>query len=87
MTIIRITQEHSNTHTEFELLPDCKPMPAENFELARQWGGQGLLDNFTASFIVLIENQRNYYAAIRNIMERKNAAGLQLVSRRDESTG
>lgn len=87
MTIIRITQEKSNTHTEFELLSGFRFMPAENFELARQWGGQGLLDRNTANFIVHLENRRNYYAGIMKLMERKNAAGLQLVSRRDESLG
>lgn len=80
MTIIRITQKNSISHTEFTLLPDYKVMPAENFELARQWAAQGLLDDFTASFLMLLENQRNYYAAIRQITERKNASGLQLVS-------
>lgn len=89
MIIIRINQENSVVHTDFALLPDYKVMPRTHYELAKQWAEAGLLDKFSASFMALIENQRNYYTAIRRCMEWRdgNAAGLQLVPRRSADTG
>ena len=77
MTIIRITQEKSSAHTEFRLLPDYIPMPRINFELAREWARAGLLSEFDAAHLMMLENQRNYYAAIRDITARMGTQRLE----------
>jgi hypothetical protein len=79
MAIIRITQAKSLTHTEFHLMPDYVPVPRVNFELAKEWAEKGMLTPFDSSFIMLLENQRKNYAAIRRITEGAHAAHLQLV--------
>jgi hypothetical protein len=76
MTIIRITQKDSITHTEFELREDYKPMPEANFDLACQWADSGLLTEFDAGHLMMLENQRNYYAAIRQIRESKECCSF-----------
>lgn len=73
MMIIRITQANSITHTEFRLLEDYVVIPQENFELAVAWAEKGLLDEFTKSFLMLIENQQNYYAALRRLAAHETA--------------
>jgi len=77
MTIIRITQEKSNAHTEFKLMPDYIPVPRINFELAKDWAQKGLLSKFDAAHIMMLENQRNYYAAIRDITARMGSARVE----------
>jgi len=77
MTIIRITQEKSNAHTEFKLMPDYIPVPRINFELAREWAAKGLLSEFDAAHLMMLENQRNYYAAIRDITARMGSARVE----------
>jgi hypothetical protein len=77
MIIIRITQEKSNAHTEFQLLPDYIPVPRINYELAREWAEKGLLSKFDAAHLMMLENQRNYYAAIRDITARMGAQRLE----------
>lgn len=77
MTIIRITQEKSSAHTEFQLLPDYIPMPRINFELAKDWAEKGLLSEFDAAHLMMLENQRNYYAAIRDITARMGSARVE----------
>jgi len=77
MTIIRITQEKSNAHTEFKLMPDYIPVPRINFELAKDWAEKGLLSEFDAAHLMMLENQRNYYAAIRDITARMGSARVE----------
>lgn len=67
MVIIRISQAKSINHTEFKLMPDYKPVPLINFELAKDWAGKGLLDPFSSSFVMLIENLQNYFKALRDL--------------------
>ena len=67
MTIIRIIQAKSIAHTEFKLMPDYRPVPRINFELAKEWAHKGLLEPFDASFVQLIQNMMNFSEAVRNI--------------------
>lgn len=67
MTIIRIIQAKSIAHTEFKLMPDYRPVPRINFELAREWAHKGLLEPFDASFVELIQNMMNFTEAVRRI--------------------
>ena len=67
MTIIRITQARSITHTEFRLGHDYRPVPLENFRLAREWADQGLLAPTDAHHLLLIENMMNWIEAKRKV--------------------
>ncbi len=67
MTIIRVIQAKSIAHTEFKLMPDYRPVPRINFELAKEWAHKGLLEPFDASFIELIQNMMNFAQAVRRI--------------------
>ncbi len=44
MTSVVIRQADSINHTIFIILPSCKPFPIENYEIAKKWMAQGLLD-------------------------------------------
>ncbi len=72
MTIIRIIQEKSIVHTEFNLLDDYRVYPAENLALAKAWASMGLLDRASVALINLIENLQNYFTALRNLQEIKS---------------
>jgi len=67
MTIIRIIQAKSIAHTEFKLMPDYRPVPRINFELAKEWAHKGLLEPFDASFVQLIQNMMNFTEAVRSV--------------------
>jgi len=51
MTEITVRQKNSITHTKFILTPKGNPFPIENFNLAKEWMGQGLLGAEAAAFI------------------------------------
>jgi hypothetical protein len=44
MTSVVIRQADSVNHTIFIVLPSCGPFPPENYEIAKRWMDQGLLD-------------------------------------------
>lgn len=48
---VTIRQKESNTHTKFIFTSNGKPFPTENFDLAREWMEQGLLDDESTAFI------------------------------------
>lgn len=65
MIIIRITQARSIAHTEFRLAHDYRPVPMENFRIAREWADKGLLAPIDAHHLRLIENMMHWMEAKR----------------------
>jgi hypothetical protein len=51
MKEITIWQKIGITHTKFIIMPDGKPFPMDNFNLAVSWMEQGLLKDRTEIFI------------------------------------
>jgi hypothetical protein len=52
---VTIRQKESNTHTNFLLTSSGAPFPEENYNLAREWMEQGLLDDECTAFIKTID--------------------------------
>ena len=48
---VTIRQKESNTHTKFILTAIGKPFPKDNFNLAKRWMEQGLLDDESSAFV------------------------------------
>lgn len=65
MTIIRISQAKAINHTEFRLAHDYRPVPMENFRIAKEWADQGLLAPTDVHHLRLIENMMHWIEAKR----------------------
>lgn len=53
-----IRQKDSNTHTKFLILPGGGAFPEYNFQIAKEWYDQGLLDESSSVLIKVIIDRR-----------------------------